>query len=1137
MNESRLIKSIKFHAIYHLLNGEYWHIDKLFAYAATIIFPFAEQIKYDNQSGTIKQLVKVVCKFLRVKKHRNLEVLSFNGLVNCFITELCPTISYIVKRDCMLEAITLIESINPDGFISWKGKAEVYNNIVRIYKEDSYLYKYGNESYNISIHDEYNSNNDKLESFLESAINNNPKVKKEHKSLRDIIKETEEEKVLNKFWREKIYGDRYRKCMPYVWKLQISFSRYCELKEILQSVFKVVKQNKLLNNHSEKIFVYVAEWFKWEYQPGSQNNAFTDLGIRNISGKLWESLNKWQDFRYSGEANDINLYSIYALGGFPLLAILKSARIDSLFECLLHEDDPDVLIDSLLRVIPGLSDAFRQSLVDSEDGSWSRYIQAMIDHPEMLYADCDKCTNEFVKHFYERLENGRRESVEKAIKHNWIFYTAPDSDEITGDIILNIGKDNSDGCVSAEIIKSEEEQLYIGIECQDEIVNYRKYSKTRDCKRFIGWGTTSNRIRAYIEDLSQTIYLCKYNIDLLQPSEGEKIKPFELGNKYYEVYATNDGSGWTTLREFKKNTKAVLFPSDVYDIKGNTSTIQNKVIGDTAWSLCEILEVVQLIDKGSGTIYNLYQEGEVSVKVTPRTDIIKYCDTSRSLIKCLINGQEEYYSLMMGIPTGKSIKIYPNKSKEDNFSVKFKDSNVTAEYTQNRQRKILDNNETFGLISLDLNAKNNGIEYNYKNKYYFVPVNCIQRDVLNNKIIFNNLSGRKVSRIQHDDTEISLETNYYVDDGSIYQHDDTIKFRIYDTDTDYLEVDIYRPILYRELNLNGNVIKRYNDTIQGEQKISLPYILRNKFSLRIFGKEGVNYITNFRNIRWFNLGQPQYTSRQCDEFDIYLYANRQVKGEKIGTLDIGSKGIDQYKFYYWDVSNETKPCIIETSYDNEKQRLIIPTECLKNGGMIFQSLNGCCPRHYVTPIYAKTHWTLLTNPVYSDNIIYKCFKTAVEHKVPFTQFYPLHRAVMNTTTLRALYDNFMSDKNLCNTEGYAQLHRFSNEFSFEWILLPQSFWRNVNKEQAIKFLQHSCFIQNSADRQLLRRLVVIYLNINLQDGIQVRKPNIAKTFRYMRGMKKDPQIIPASDESVETIKCLYESSEWINDLLVVLENK
>ena len=65
----------------------------------------------------------------------------------------------------------------------------------------------------------------------------------------------------------------------------------------------------------------------------------------------------------------------------------------------------------------------------------------------------------------------------------------------------------------------------------------------------------------------------------------------------------------------------------------------------------------------------------------------------------------------------------------------------------------------------------------------------------------------------------------------------------------------------------------------------------------------------------------------------------------------------------------------------------------------------------------------------------------------------------------------------------------------------------------------------------------IYLNTKLQDGAQVRKQNIARTFRYMRGMKRDPQMIPASIENVEAIKCLYESNEWINDLLVVLENK
>ena len=142
------------------------------------------------------------------------------------------------------------------------------------------------------------------------------------------------------------------------------------------------------------------------------------------------------------------MYSIYALGGFPLLAILKSDRIDNLFECLLHEDDIDVLTESLLKVIPGLSDAFRQSLADGEFGSWSKYIQALSDSPELLYADCDKDANEYVMHFYERLENGRRESIGKVIKPQWIFYTSSDSDNITGDIVVKIGKLYTATCTS-----------------------------------------------------------------------------------------------------------------------------------------------------------------------------------------------------------------------------------------------------------------------------------------------------------------------------------------------------------------------------------------------------------------------------------------------------------------------------------------------------------------------------------------------------------------------------------------------------------------------------------------------------------------------------------------------------------------
>ena len=1133
MNESRIIKSIKFHAIKHLLDGEYWQVDKLFSYVAAIVYPFIDQVKYDNQSGSIKQFVKVLSKFLRTSKSKNLDVLSFDGLVSFFISEFCPTVTDSLKKECLSESISLIAAIGADGFISWRGKTEVYNSIVNTYENDAYLHGYGYETYNTPIAEDEKSDIEELlpKQVMEDV--NVPKIEKERQCKSNGVKETEEEKVLNKLWREEIFGDHYKECMPYVWKLQISYNLYCDLKKALQSAFKGVKHSTLLNNHCEKIFVYVAEWFKWEYQPGSQSNAFSDLGVKNISGKVWESLNKWQNFRYSGETNDIHLYSIYALGGFPLRAIYRSDRIDSLFECLLQEDDVDILTDSLLKVIPGLSDAFRQSLADSEHGSWSQYIQVLSDSPELLYADCDKCTNEYVMHFYERLENGRRESVEKAIRHYWIFYTSPDCENITGDIVVEVGrnkKDKSNGSVVAEVLNSKDEQLYIGIECQNEIINYRKYSRTHDGKKYVGWGTTSNRMRGYIEDLSQPVNVCKYNISHLQAGKGEKVRSFELGNKYIELYATDDGSGWTTLREYQGNAKAAFFPSGIYDIVGDISNLQNKVIGEDIWSLCEFSEGITLKNKQTGKEHNLYQEGKISVKITPKTDVIKYYDSSRSLIKCFINGQEQYLPLLMGVPSGRCIVFHD----EDKANIRFRD--IEAEYIQNHSRnQLLKMSPKPGLITLDIK------QHNFKRKYIYLPKDAIKRNLESETIIFDNLA--EVLKIEYvspnGDVEL-LSSNVYKDVNLEQQNlgvtiEDVLQFRFYITEHDFIELDVYRPINCRELSLGNRVIKRYNDNdIDSKERIKLPYILRDKFGLKVFDKLGVKNISSFRDFQWFI---PASTIQDCDEFDMYMYIDRQVKNEPIGVLDIGPRGWDQYKFYYWSVDMNEPPQQVTTSYDYEKKHLIVSTELIQNKkGLIFQSLEGCAPRHYVKAICGVTG---RTNSKELVELAYKCYKIAILHNVTFTLFDPLKMVVENIEDLRNFYKLAVADKSCSKVEIYKNLHKLANEFGFEWFLLPHRFWRrtSIDKEQAMRFLQSSNFIRTSIDKQLVGRFLTLYLNQNLKEGVQVRKQSIAKTFRYMRGLKKDPQIIPASIENVEAIKCLYKSNEWINDLLVVFENK
>ena len=1140
MNESRIIKSIKFHAIKHLLDGEYWQVDKLFSYVAAIVYPFIDQVKYDNQSGTIKQFVKVLSKFLRTSKSKNLDVLSFDGLVSFFISEFCPTVIDSLKKECLSESISLIAAIGADGFISWRGKTEVYNSIVNTYENDAYLHGYGDETYNTPIAEDEKSDIEELLSNQVMEVVNVPKIKKARQCMSNGVKETEEEKVLNKLWREKIFGEHYKECMPYVWKLQIPYRLYCELKEALQSVFKVAKQSMLLNNHCEKIFVYVAEWFKWEYQPGSQNNAFTDLDknitraqVTSACKKIWDNLSKWQNFRYSGESNDIHLYSIYALGGLPLLSIQKSYKIDSLFDTILsNSDDLDAVIESLDKVISGNSDAFRQSLTKKQ-GSWKQFIQALCDCPDSLYTDEDKHENELVKHFYERLENGRRASVEKAINHFWIFYTSPDCEEITGDIIVEVGRNKKDsksnGCVAAEVLNSNEDQLYIGIECQNEIINYRKYSRTHDGKKYVGWGTPSNCMRGYIEDLSQPINVRKYNISQLQAGKGKKVKSFELGNKYIELYATDDGLGWTTLRECQGNAKAVFFPSRIYDIVGDNSNLQNKVIGEDIWSLCEFSEGITLKNKQTGKEYNLYQEGKISVKITPKTDVIKYYDSSRSLIKCFINGQEQYLPLLMGVPSGRCIVFHD----EDKANIRFRD--IEAEYIQNHSRnQLLKMSPKPGLITLDIK------QHNFKRKYIYLPKDAIKRNLESETIIFDNLA--EVIKIEYvspnGDIEL-LSSNVYKDVNLeqlnlVDTIEDVIQFRFYMTEHDFIELDVYRPINCRELSLANRVIKRYNDNdIDNKERIKLPYILRDKFGLKVFDKFGVKNISSFRDFQWFI---PASTIQVCDEFDMYMYIDRQVKNEPIGVLDIGPRGWDQYKFYYWSVDMNEPPQQVTTSYDYEKKHLIVSTELIQNKkGLIFQSLEGCAPRHYVKAICGVTG---RTNSKELVELAYKCYKMAILHNVTFTLFDPLKMVVENIEDLRDFYKLAIADKSCSKAEIYKNLHKLANEFGFEWFLLPHRFWRrtSIDKEQAMKFLQSSNFIRTSIDKQLVGRFLTIYLNQNLKEGVQVRKQNIARTFRYIRGMKRDPQMIPASIENVEAIKCLYESNEWINDLLVVFEN-
>lgn len=412
MNESRIIKSIKYHAIRLLLDGKYWHIDKLFAYAVAIIYPFIDQVKYDNQSGSIKLFVKVLSKFLRTSKSKNLDVLSFDGLVCFFISEFCPTVTDSLKKECLSESITLISSISEDGYISWKGKTEVYNSIVKTYEKYADLYEYGRESYNVISIAENKPNSNKLP--LTDKIMNTPKVKKERKQVPIPSKINEAEEELTKYWEKEIIqkSPDFMKAMPYVWKLALPYSTYCDLKSKLQNCLSNLQgraRTAFVKEHSFELFIYIAEWYKWEYQ-SSTINALDELSVKIQAGEIWSNLDKWQNFRYNGESNDIHLHSIYALGGLPLKYVGNNdTRFCEAFEAVYKKDTIDNILEKFEKALAGLSVALRRSLKD-DNGSWRHLIQVMQDNNTSLYAVEDQ-EQELVKNLYKLLAEGKKRAV------------------------------------------------------------------------------------------------------------------------------------------------------------------------------------------------------------------------------------------------------------------------------------------------------------------------------------------------------------------------------------------------------------------------------------------------------------------------------------------------------------------------------------------------------------------------------------------------------------------------------------------------------------------------------------------------------------------------------------------------------
>lgn len=100
----------------------------------------------------------------------------------------------------------------------------------------------------------------------------------------------------------------------------------------------------------------------------------------------------------------------------------------------------------------------------------------------------------------------------------------------------------------------------------------------------------------------------------------------------------------------------------------------------------------------------------------------------------------------------------------------------------------------------------------------------------------------------------------------------------YGEEADHYEVEVYRPTLIKKVPLDGEIIQY----LQGDEKLRLPYIFKNRVRLNDFSEHGYQaYDCRMLGNEWNIARQPSDERFDVEtityDTNIYLYRNKDIK--------------------------------------------------------------------------------------------------------------------------------------------------------------------------------------------------------------------------------------------------------------------
>ena len=410
---------------------------------------------------------------------------------------------------------------------------------------------------------------------------------------------------LCEYWKEKDLPTSLPKG-NFFWQYRLGLTTYERIKELLIAL-DLGKNTKLVKRYSFHIALYLAEWFKREYDGYLCERGLDQLGISSIKSKLiWENAHFDESYLINSGQNEW-LFSMYVLGGFPVKYVCRVTRFDALFKSIWTIRQGDEIDEEVINDISNSFDSnnsvYQMSLLPG--GSLFEYINRIIDEDCPL-ADEDIKIEPY-SDFCDLLNKGKRYCFDNFFGHELRFYTDGESEGLDTEFYVQIGfKKNRcyipEDCIKGWQVLGDCSKLIdfdLGLQTDNgEKSSYQiRFSKTgKEKTPYVGWGTLSS---LFVDiDIARTkeIYVNLYSIDDLKHERGKTIKSIKIKN-HYQVYQTNDPYCWSS-KVNNQSISALLFSPQKYKLVDASSQINELVplYGENMnWSLYEM----QLIELGT----------------------------------------------------------------------------------------------------------------------------------------------------------------------------------------------------------------------------------------------------------------------------------------------------------------------------------------------------------------------------------------------------------------------------------------------------------------------------------------------------------------------------------------------------------